>query len=63
MVIEMKNYHSKNIKPYLEDIINNLQKSDNWKNQLTIAIKFVSPKETDKGDEMRPKCDSIYDRQ
>ena len=34
----MKNYQSKNIKLYLKDIINNLQKSDNWKNQLTIAI-------------------------
>ena len=35
------------IKPYLRDIIINLQKSDTWKIQLTIAIKFISSKDTD----------------
>ena len=32
-------------KPYLRDIIINLQKSDTWKIQLTIAINFISSKD------------------
>ena len=32
------------IKPFLRNIINNLQNSDAWKIQLTIAINFVSSK-------------------
>ena len=32
------------IKPYLKDIINDLQKSESWKTQLTIAINFFSSK-------------------
>ena len=35
------------IKPYLRDIITNLQKSDTWKIQLTIAINFISSKDDD----------------
>ena len=34
------------IKPYLEDITNNLENSDTWKIQLTIAIIFISFKDT-----------------
>ena len=30
------------IKPYLTDIIINLQESDTWKIQLTITINFIS---------------------
>ena len=37
----------KKIRPYLKDIINNLQKFDAWKIQLTVAINFVSPKDID----------------
>ena len=35
------------IKPYLKDIINNLRKSNTCKIQLTIEVKFISPKEID----------------
>ena len=35
------------IKPYLTDIIINLQSSDTWKIQLTIAINFTSSKDTE----------------
>ena len=31
----------------MKDIINNLKKSDTWKSQLTIAINFISSKDTD----------------
>ena len=41
--LSVKEYLNK-IKPYLRDIINNLQFSDTWKNQLTIAINFISSK-------------------
>ena len=36
------------IKPYLKDIILNLQKSDTWKVQLTITINFMSSKDAEK---------------
>ena len=35
------------IKPYLTDIIINLQSSDTWKIQLRIAINFTSSKDTE----------------
>ena len=35
------------VRPYLKDIINNLEKSDTWKIQLTIAITFISSKDND----------------
>ena len=40
-------------------IINNLQKSDTWKIQLTIQINFVSSKDTDEQSEMKLKSDNI----
>ena len=47
MVIEIKQHQSKNeyfnkIRLYLKDIINNLEKSDTWKIQLTIANESIS---------------------
>ena len=33
------------IKPYLKDIISDLQNSDAWKIQLTTAINFISTKD------------------
>ena len=44
-----KNYQLKNtlIKSILNDIINDLKKSDKWKIQLTKPINFVSSKDTD----------------
>ena len=35
------------VKPYLSDTIVNLQSSDTWKNHLTIAIDFISWKDTE----------------
>ena len=35
------------IKPYLKYILNNLRKSDTQESQLTIAINFISFKDTD----------------
>ena len=35
----------KYIIPYLRDIIINLQKSDTWKIQSTVAINFISSKD------------------
>ena len=42
--LPIKEYLNK-IKPFLRDIIINLQKSDTWKIQLTIAINFISSKD------------------
>ena len=35
-----------NIKPYLRDIITDLQSSDTWKIHLKIAINFISSNDT-----------------
>ena len=45
------------IKPYFKDIAIDLQKSDTWKIQLTIAINFISSKATDK----EQVCDAFKD--
>ena len=45
-VIEIVEYLKK-IRPYLKDIISNLEKSDKWKIQLTLEINFISSKEND----------------
>ena len=47
------------IKAYLKDIINNLQKSDTWYIQLTIAINVVSSKYIDGERVMYSKSDKI----
>ena len=39
--------HLDKIKPYLRDIIIDLQKPGQWKVQLTIAINFISSKDVD----------------
>ena len=47
MMIKIETYHQMNIFTklnFLENIITNLQKSDAWKSQLTIAINFISLK-------------------
>ena len=46
-------------KSYLKDIIINLQKSDSWKIQLTIAINFISSKNNDEEQVMHLKSDNI----
>ena len=40
-------------------MISDLQESDTWKIQLTIAINFVSSKDTEKGRVMHWKSDNI----
>ena len=47
------------IKPYLTDIIINLQSSDTWKIQLTIAINFTSSKDTEEECVMHSTSDNI----
>ena len=56
--LSVKEYLDK-IKPYLRDIIINLQKSDTWKIQLTIAINFISSKDVDEERVMYSKSDNI----
>ena len=46
-------------KPYLNNIIINLKKSDKWKTQLAIAINFISSKDTDGERGMQSKSNSI----
>ena len=43
-------------RPYLKDIINNLEKTDTWKIQLTIVNKFISSTDND---EEHSKSDNI----
>ena len=56
--LSVKEYLNK-IKPYLKDIITNLQKSETWKIQLTIAINFNSSKDVDEKRVMHSKSDNI----
>ena len=46
------------MKSYLKDIINNLEKLDTWKIQLTIAIDFISSKDKDEERVMHSKSDN-----
>ena len=43
----------------MKDIIIDLQKSDTWKIQLTIAINFISSKDVDEDRVMLSKRDNI----
>ena len=47
------------IKPYLSDVIINLQKSGAWNIQLTITINFISSKDADEEQVMHSKSDNI----
>ena len=47
------------IKPYLRDVIINLQKSGTWNIQLTITIDFISSKDADEVQVMHSKGDNI----
>ena len=47
------------IKPYLRDIITNLQKFDTWKIQLTMAINFTSSEDVDEELVMQSNSDNI----
>ena len=58
ITISVEKYHNK-IRPYLKDIINNLKKSDKWKIQLTIAVKFISSRNNNEERIMDSKSDNI----
>ena len=47
------------IKPYLRNIIIDLQNFDTWKIQLTVAINFISSTDTEKEHVMDSKSDNI----
>ena len=47
------------IKPYLRDIIINLQKSDTWKIQLSIAFNFISSKDVNEARVLHSMSDNI----
>ena len=47
------------IKPYLKDMIIDLQISDTWKIQLTIAINFMSSKDVDEQCVIHSKSENI----
>ena len=56
--LSLKQYLNK-IKPYLKDIIIDLQKSSTWKIQLIVAINFISTKDNDKEQVMHSKSHNI----
>ena len=47
------------IKPYLKDITSDLQESDTWKIQLTVAISFISPKDADEERVMHSESNNV----
>ena len=53
----MEEYLDK-IRPYLRDIVIDLQESDIWNIQLTIAINFISSKDVDEVNVMHTKSDN-----
>ena len=56
--ISVKEY-SNETELYLKDIIIDLQRSGTWKSQLTIAINFVSSKDTNEEQVMHSKSSNI----
>ena len=56
--LSLKQYLNK-IKPYLKDIIIDLQKSSTWNIQLIVAINFISTKDNDKEQVMHSKSQNI----
>ena len=61
VVLKTVSYHKylNKIKPYLRDIIVDLLSSETWKIQLTIAINFISSKDTGEEHVMHPSSDNI----
>ena len=49
------------IKLYLKDIINHLKNSDTWEIQITIAIRFISSKDSDEEHVIHLKSDNILE--
>ena len=56
--LSLEEYLNKS-KPYLRDVIINLQESRTWKIQLTIAINFISSKDTEEDRVMHSKSNNI----
>ena len=56
--ILVKEYLNKS-RPYLKDLINDLKKSDTWKNQLTVTINFISFKDNYEGRVTHSKSDNL----
>ena len=48
-----------NIKPYLKDLLIDIQSSATWKIQLTIAVNFISSKDNKEQREMYSTSDNI----
>ena len=48
-----------NIKPYVRNIITDLQNSDTWKIQLKIAINFISSKDSEEERIMHSRSDNM----
>ena len=49
------------IKLYLKDVINHLKNSDTWEIQITIAISFISSKDSDEEHVIHLKSDNILE--
>ena len=56
--LTLKEYLDK-LKPYLRDIIIDLQNSDTWKIHLTIAISFIPSKDVDEEHLMHAKSENV----
>ena len=56
--ISVKEYLNE-IKPYLRDMIIDLQKSDAWKIQLTMSINFICSKDVDEESAIHTNSDNI----
>ena len=56
-VLSVEEYLNK-IRPYLKDIINNFQKFDTWKIQLTVAMNFISSIDNDEERLVHSKSDN-----
>ena len=48
-----------NIKPYVRNIITDLQNSDTWKIQLKIVINFISSKDSEEERIMHSRSDNM----
>ena len=50
---------SQQIKPYLRDIITDLQESARWKKLLTVALNFISSRDTEEQRVMHSKSGRV----
>ena len=57
--LSLEKYLWKKIKPYLRNIITDLQNSNTWKIQLIISINFISSKDAEEERAMHAMSDKI----